>query len=352
MKMININNHNSFILLLLILLTSFLIIFLTFVRYLYRKQLLCRHFSIENEENRTMKGSLTWPEVQHVEQHSRLSLIDEYSPLKPSLTFGFKWNKETKTFHLHLIRASNLFYHRLIIDSYVRIELFSEKNPLQQIFPSVRTHIVKMSSSPIFDEYFQFEQFPSDSSSSIVATILTYDRFSRDEILGEVTFPIRIDELNDEEKVFVSEIQPRHERISNENHGEVLLSLCHQPIDQLFTIIVLKATNLRRLSSTRLINPYLKIYMFYKNQRIMKKRTTIKRTTQSPIYNECFTFPLMDKDLRKIRFDLVFFDFDQQLRHEPIGKLSIGYPDEHWIDVFQHQKSKQIAQTYRLKSFY
>lgn len=96
--------------------------------------------------------------------------------------------------------------------------------------------------------------------------------------------------------------------------------------------------------------------MFYKGQRIVKKRSTIKRTTQSPVYNECFTFHISDNDLHNIYFDIILFDYDRHMKHEPIGILSIGNNNsneinQHWNDVCHRQITKQIAQWYQLKPF-
>jgi Ca2+-dependent lipid-binding protein len=93
--------------------------------------------------------------------------------------------------------------------------------------------------------------------------------------------------------------------------------------------------------------------MYYKGQRIIKKRSTIKRTTQSPVYNECFTFHIPDNDLQNIHFDIILFDYDRHMKHEPIGTFSIGNDNnnQHWIDVCQRQITKQIAQWYQLKPF-
>ena len=96
----------------------------------------------------------------------------------------------------------------------MRIELFTEKNSEQSLFfPSVRSHIVKMTSNPIYNEFFQFEQCPSSPSSFVVFTIITYDRFSRDQILGQVIYSIPFDDLNDQERTFISDITPRHEQV-------------------------------------------------------------------------------------------------------------------------------------------
>lgn len=95
--------------------------------------------------------------------------------------------------------------------------------------------------------------------------------------------------------------------------------------------------------------------MFYKGQRIVKKRSTIQRSTQCPVFNECFTFQIPDNDLKNTHFDITVFDYDNHIKHEPIGTFSIGNnaneTNEHWNDVCHQQITKQIAQWYQLKPF-
>lgn len=93
--------------------------------------------------------------------------------------------------------------------------------------------------------------------------------------------------------------------------------------------------------------------MFYKQQRIAKKRSTIKRTTQTPVYNECFTFDIPNNDIENVYFDVILFDYDHHMKHEPIGMYSIGKElTQHWNDICHRQVSKPIAHWYQLKPFY
>lgn len=92
--------------------------------------------------------------------------------------------------------------------------------------------------------------------------------------------------------------------------------------------------------------------MFYKNQRIVKKRSTIKRATQSPVYNECFTFNIPNNEIDGIHLDIILFDYDRHMKHEPIGMFSIGKEvSQHWNDVCERQSTKQVAHWYQLKAF-
>jgi hypothetical protein len=87
----------------------------------------------------------------------------------------------------------------------------------------MRTHIVKKNSHPIYDELFEFsniQQISNDMKFSLLFTILTYDTFTRDEILGQVEFPIILPDeltttnaLQSTETIFTKDITPRHKQV-------------------------------------------------------------------------------------------------------------------------------------------
>ncbi|CAF3728402.1 unnamed protein product [Rotaria sp. Silwood1] len=333
-------------------------------------------YPIVNETTSIIKNSFSWPEASMLHRQDQeqikcsstisssalsYSLTMEHITEPASLTFGLRWNEITKSLFVRVVSARDLFIYRrhrqpLVIDSYVRIELIftSIENTNPKKFPSMRTHIIKKNAYPIYDELFEFTNLEqiNDDNYSIVFTISTYDTFTRDEIVGEVIFPIKFNILDSTEMTFTQNLTTLHKQLSNQELGQMLISLCYQPTDSSVTIIVLKAANLPRIGTTRLINPYFKIYMFYKNQRIFKKRSTIKRTTQTPVYNECFTFHIPNNDIENIYFDIILFDYDNHMKHEAIGTCSIGKEmNQHWNDVCHRQITKQIAHWYQLKSY-
>ncbi|CAF3816009.1 unnamed protein product, partial [Rotaria sp. Silwood1] len=267
-------------------------------------------YPIVNETTSIIKNSFSWPEASMLHRQDQeqikcsstisssglsYSLTMEHITEPASLTFGLRWNDITKSLFVRVVSARDLFIYRrhrqpLVIDS--------------------------------------------------------------DEIVGEVIFPIKFNILDSTEMTFTQNLTTLHKQLSNQELGQMLISLCYQPTDSSVTIIVLKAANLPRIGTTRLINPYFKIYMFYKNQRIFKKRSTIKRTTQTPVYNECFTFHIPNNDIENIYFDIILFDYDNHMKHEAIGTCSIGKEmNQHWNDVCHRQITKQIAHWYQLKSY-
>lgn len=79
----------------------------------------------------------------------------------------------------------------------------------------MRTHIVRKNPQPIYDELFEFTSLEEISleNFSLVFTMSTYDTFTRDEILGEVIFPIRINTLDSTEMIFTQNLTPRHQQV-------------------------------------------------------------------------------------------------------------------------------------------
>jgi hypothetical protein len=82
----------------------------------------------------------------------------------------------------------------------------------------MRTHIVKKNVHPVYDELFEFSPLNVLSSSIgqsyvLLFTILTYDTFTRDEILGRVHFPI--EEFLPVENLFTRHVTSRHIHVGN-----------------------------------------------------------------------------------------------------------------------------------------
>lgn len=108
---------------------------------------------------------------------------------------------------------------------------------------------------------------------------MAFDRYSRDEIVGEVVCPLHQVDLSDSDKqaelqlplisrqskvkfprlrlatLFILQFQSAQER------GELLLSMCYQPGNNKITVVVLKAKNLPKFDVTGMADPYVKVWV-------------------------------------------------------------------------------------------
>lgn len=176
-------------------------------------------------------------------------------------------------------------------DPYVKLQLLPDKQH------KVKTRVVRNTRNPVYDEDFTFFGLNiSDlQNMSLHFVILSFDRYSRDDVIGEVVCPLTSIEIGDISKEALSiskEIQPRSLKIRAQGRGELLISLCWQPAAGRLTVVLLKARNLPRMDVTGLADPYVKIYLLYNGQRIAKKKTHVKKRTLSPVFNESFAFDI------------------------------------------------------------
>ncbi|XP_034488065.1 synaptotagmin-4 [Drosophila innubila] len=242
-------------------------------------------------------------------------------------------------------------------DPYVKLQLLPDKQH------KVKTRVVRNTRNPVYDEDFTFYGLNMNDlqNMSLHFVILSFDRYSRDDVIGEVVCPLSSIEIGDISKEALSiskEIQPRSLKIRAQGRGELLISLCWQPAAGRLTVVLLKARNLPRMDVTGLADPYVKIYLLYNGQRIAKKKTHVKKRTLSPVFNESFAFDIPAAEgtgasLEGVSLELMLLDWDRVTKNEVIGRLELGGPTSsstalnHWNEVCNSPR-RQIAEWHKL----
>lgn len=234
-------------------------------------------------------------------------------------------------------------------DPYVKVHLLPDKQ-------KVKTRVLRKTRNPIYNEEFTFTGITVNqlSSSTLHFVVFSFDRYSRDDVVGEVFYSLQSFETNGHSLSFCRDIQPRSLRIKSQGRGEILLSLCWQPAANRFTIVILKARNLPKMDVTGLADPYVKVYLLYKGQRVAKKKTHVKKRTLNPVYNESFVFEVPADNLDNVSLELLLLDWDRVTKNEVIGRLDLGGDKSsgtvlsHWTDVCNSPR-RQIAEWHKLR---
>ncbi|KAG7204889.1 hypothetical protein KM043_005287 [Ampulex compressa] len=241
-------------------------------------------------------------------------------------------------------------------DPYVKLQLLPDKQH------HVKTRVVRNTRDPVYDEEFTFFGISQCElrKISLHFIVLSFDRYSRDDMIGELTCALMsVNDLEDacnREVYLCRKICPRSLKIQSQGRGELLVSLCWQPVPRKLTVVVLKAENLPKMDVTGLADPYVKIYLLYNSQRIAKKKTHVKKRTLSPVFNECFVFdiPSEAEGLSNVSLELMLLDWDRVTKNEVIGRLKFGGPNcqgsalNHWNEVGSSPR-RQIADWHKLR---
>ncbi|CAL9694407.1 unnamed protein product [Knipowitschia caucasica] len=270
-----------------------------------------------------------------------------------TLHFSLEYQGEKKAFIVHIKEAHGLTPtdgHSLTSDPYVKLTLLPEKKH------RVKTRVLRKTLQPAFEETFSFYGLSAAAVAqlSLHFVVLSFDRFSRDEVIGETLVPLHGIDLS-EGRVLMSREILKKDTKKTCGRGELLLSLCYQSTTNSLSVVVLKARHLPRNDHSQ-SEPFVKVNLFHGKQRVCKKKTHVKKCSPNPVFNELFVFELTsDQLLRDVSVELLLIDsltpsLTRLTPHGPrpvlgrllLGTSSAGTPGEHWREICEHPR-RQIA---------
>lgn len=231
-------------------------------------------------------------------------------------------------------------------DPYVKVYLLPDKKK------KFETKVHRKTLNPVFNESFTFKSLPyADAmNKTLVFAIFDFDRFSKHDQIGEVKVPLcQID--------LAQTIEEWRELQSVEGEGgqlgDICFSLRYVPTAGKLTVVILEAKNLKKMDVGGLSDPYVKIALMQNGKRLKKKKTSIKKCTLNPYYNESFSFEVPFEQIQKVNLVVTVVDYDRIGTSEPIGKAVLGYNAtgtelRHWSDMLASPR-RPIAQWHTLK---
>ncbi len=86
----------------------------------------------------------------------------------------------------------------------------------------------------------------------------------------------------------------------------------------------LNTVNIVILSLSLIVDPYIKVYLLHKQKRMSKWKSTTKKSTLSPIFNDTFEFKILGMDPEDISIEVFVMNHDMLRRNDVIGTVYIG----------------------------
>ncbi|XP_048487865.1 synaptotagmin-7 isoform X2 [Plutella xylostella] len=306
-----------------------------------------------NKQLQNVKGQ-DHPPHPSVEENRSISLVDMYiDNSEPSenvgqIHFSLEYDFQNTTLILRIIQGKELPAKDLsgTSDPYVRVTLLPDKKH------RLETKIKRRTLNPRWNETFYFEGFPIQKLQSRVLHlhVFDYDRFSRDDSIGEVFLPLCQVDLS-EKPSFWKALKPP----AKDKCGELLTSLCYHPSNSVLTLTLLKARNLKAKDINGKSDPYVKVWLQFGDKRIEKRKTAIFKCTLNPVFNDSFSFNVPWEKIRECSLDVQVMDFDNIGRNELIGRILLAGKNgsgasetKHWQDMITKPR-QTIVQWHRLK---
>ncbi|CAL7946737.1 unnamed protein product [Xylocopa violacea] len=305
----------------------------------------------QNKQLQNVKGE--HPSKAFLQSRS-MSLVDMYiDNSEPSenvgqIHFSLEYDFQNTTLILRIIQGKDLPAKDLsgTSDPYVRVTLLPDKKH------RLETKIKRRTLNPRWNETFYFEGFPIQKLQSRVLHlhVFDYDRFSRDDSIGEMFLPLCQVDFS-EKPSFWKALKPP----AKDKCGELLCSLCYHPSNSILTLTLLKARNLKAKDINGKSDPYVKVWLQFGDKRIEKRKTPIFKCTLNPVFNEAFSFNVPWEKIRECSLDVMVMDFDNIGRNELIGRIQLAGKNgsgasetKHWQDMITKPR-QTIVQWHRLK---
>jgi synaptotagmin-1 len=233
-------------------------------------------------------------------------------------------------------------------DPYVKVCVLPDR---KQKF---ETKVHRKTLNPIYNETFVFKvPYAEIATRTLLLNIYDFDRFSKHDHIGQLKVPLGSVDLG---RVIEEwrDIQPPDAETDKENRlGDICFSLRYVPTAGKLTVVVLEAKNLKKMDVGGLSDPYVKLALWHGGKRLKKKKTTIKRKTLNPYFNESFTFEVSFEQIQKVSLVITVVDYDRISSSDPIGRVILGCNStgtelRHWSDMLANPR-RPIAQWHTLQ---
>ncbi|KAI1896283.1 hypothetical protein AGOR_G00093200 [Albula goreensis] len=222
-------------------------------------------------------------------------------------------------------------------DPYVKIYLLPDRKKKFQ------TKVHRKTLNPVFNETFQFGVPLAElHSRKLHFSVYDFDRFSRHDLIGQVVVDNLLDfsEGSGEKPVWRDIVEGTAEKA---DLGELNFSLCYLPTAGRLTATVIKATNLKAMDLTGFSDPYVKASLICDSRRLKKRKTSIKKNTLNPVYNEALVFDIPHENIDNVSLIIAVMDYDCIGHNEVIGMCRVGSDAdgpgrEHWTAMLENPR--------------
>uniref|UniRef100_A0A8C1HIG1 Synaptotagmin III n=1 Tax=Cyprinus carpio carpio TaxID=630221 RepID=A0A8C1HIG1_CYPCA len=222
-------------------------------------------------------------------------------------------------------------------DPYVKIYLLPDRKKKFQ------TKVHRKTLNPVFNETFQFGVPLAElHSRKLHFSVYDFDRFTRHDLIGQVVVDNLLDfsEGTGEKPVWRDIIEGTTEKA---DLGELNFSLCYLPTAGRLTVTIIKATNLKAMDLTGFSDPYVKASLVCEGRRLKKRKTSIKKNTLNPTYNEALVFDIPNENIDNVSLIIAVMDYDCIGHNEVIGMCRVGSDAdgpgrEHWTAMLANPR--------------
>ncbi|XP_036431752.1 synaptotagmin VIII isoform X2 [Colossoma macropomum] len=293
-----------------------------------------------------LNGSTTTALVQPETEDAEYGSVDER---RGKLLYSLEYNTARSEMTVGIKEAAELkaMDHGGTSDPYVKVYILPYKSK------TFETKVFRKTLNPVFNEHFKYQMSQKElSESTLVMQVYDFNRFSKHDVIGELRLELSAVDWNH----VIEEWKDLSEPSKNEQEhlGEICFSLRYVPTASKLTVVILEAKNLKEMDHGGSSDPYVKVQLILDKKKWKKRKTTVKKQTLNPYFNESFTFEVSFEQIQKVQLVISVWDHDKMSRNDAIGKIFLGCDAtgnqlRHWADMLSNPR-RPMAQWHTLLS--
>ncbi|TKS68177.1 Double C2-like domain-containing protein beta [Collichthys lucidus] len=171
------------------------------------------------------------------------------------------------------------------------------------------------------------------------------ERDEEREKRGEVTAKINKESGRESNKETNNQTVEQGALVGEEERGRILVSLCYNTEKSCLLVGIIRCAHLAAMDSNGYSDPFVKIILQPDMGKKSKYKTTVKKKTLNPEFNEEFSYDVSLDQLAKKTLEISVWDYDLGMSNDFIGGVELGINAsgqrlKHWFECLKNKGKK------------
>lgn len=272
-----------------------------------------------------------------------------------TLEFNLLFDQDNNCLHCTIHKAKGLkaMDSNGLADPYVKLHLLPGASKANKL----RTKTLKNTLNPVWNETLVYHGITAAdmTTKTLRLCVCDMDRLGRNEFIGEVRVALKKLKEGENKRYNMgleriaqnkeSNNQTVEQGAEEEERGRILVSLCYNTEKGCLLVGIIRCAHLAAMDSNGYSDPFVKIILQPDMGKKSKYKTSVKKKTLNPEFNEEFSYEVSLDQLAKKTLEISVWDYDLGMSNDFIGGVELGINASgerlrHWFDCLKNKGKK------------
>ncbi|XP_018551280.1 double C2-like domains, delta isoform X1 [Lates calcarifer] len=274
-----------------------------------------------------------------------------------TLEFSLLFDQENNCLHCTIHKAKGLkaMDSNGLADPYVKLHLLPGASKANKL----RTKTLKNTLNPVWNETLVYHGITAAdmTTKTLRLCVCDMDRLGRNEFIGEVRVALKKLKEGESKRynMGLERIAQNKETnnqtveqgalVAEEERGRILVSLCYNTEKGCLLVGIIRCAHLAAMDSNGYSDPFVKIILQPDMGKKSKYKTSVKKKTLNPEFNEEFSYEVPLDQLAKKTLEISVWDYDLGMSNDFIGGVELGINAsgqrlKHWFECLKNKGKK------------